>query len=274
MRDTDLRTNLAGAAATITPPENRGRRHFFLFPGLLVIGCLTALSVYSYRVNREPEAGLEGYLRGAISCCTAHQLERFFDSRSLAALSQMFRNPVDEPYWENAVLAVGVLAPYSDELAKRLLEFVYTPDVFDAWEWSANRVPVRPARVRDLREVDISEGLVAAKMHGLVACGNLLGRARGKIQAPGPLEALIAGTEPDFWQQRILWKSSPHFASDDERNTALAGEAVKALAASHLPSAQLRLAYMRDVVRPREPLLRESLEQALCGQSSSCGAGR
>lgn len=256
------------------PAGDNGRSHVAYVLGTVVIGFITVAGLYSYRASHEPEAALAAYLRGTISCCTARQLEPFAaNPESPAILIQILSNPVDEPYWDNAVLALGVVAPYSDDLATRLLEFVDTPGVF-----AAVGKPVRQsnaAKGRIVADAEISEGLFAAKMHALVACGNLIGRAGGETKDSASLDTLIAGTDPAFWQGRIQWRSIPHFASDEERNAALAGEAVKALAASHLPQAEKRLLYLRDTVRPTQPLLRESLEQALCDKgSASCAAAQ
>jgi hypothetical protein len=240
--------------STVAPAGNRGRANFSNTIGLVAIGCVVVVGLYSYRGNHEPEPGLATYLRGAISCCTAHQLEPFANPESPAILSQILANPIDEPYWPNAVLALGILAPYSDDLAARLLDFVDTPNVFPA-------AAGKPVKL--VFQAEISEGLVTAKMHALVACGNLLSRAPGKTDSPA-LDTLINGTDPAFWQGRIQWRSTPHFADDEERNTTLAGEAVKALAASHLPAAKQRLVYLRDTLRPQQALLRESLDRALC----------
>jgi hypothetical protein len=81
---------------------------------------------------------------------------------------------------------------------------------------------------------------------------------------------LREATDPEFWQKHVQWKSAPHFADDAERNSALAGEAVKALALSGFPDADAWLHHMRDVVNPQEPLLKESLEEALCIENPSC----
>jgi|HubBroStandDraft_1064217.scaffolds.fasta_scaffold01623_13 hypothetical protein len=275
----DATTGPADVGSVITRTRKSGRGSLVLC-SVAGIACFAAAGVYSSKDVRA-QGNLQNYLRGAISCCTARQLAPFaHDPRAPETLIRMLDTPVDEPYWENTVLALGVLAPYREDLAEHFVEFAYTPDAFGAtWGWSGNHVPVRNGGRVSVRisasdwNVVISEGLFAAKMRGLVACGNLLNhlsRADSKAAAPASLTTLREATDPAFWQTHVRWKSVPHFADDTERNCALAGEAVKALAFSGFPEAEAWLNHMRDVVNPRDPVLKESLEEALCIENPSC----
>jgi hypothetical protein len=268
-----------GTAATLPAVVHRKMpgKAFLILLSLLILLLMSAGIGLVAGVPRS----LPKYLRGAVSCCTARQLAPFADDPgSLAALTKMLNNTTDQPYWENAVLALGVLAPYTENLAEHFLEFVSTPDEFDAnWEWSGDRVPVRRGHRGTMsasaRDVPISEGLFAAKMRGLVACGNLLNRlSRTDNKAavpPASLERLIERTDPEFWQENVRWRSAPHFADDQERNSALAGEAIKALAISGFPAAETALHQIRDTASPKDPLISQSLNHALlCIQNHSC----
>jgi hypothetical protein len=187
----------------------------------------------------------------------------------------MLKNPADEPYWRNDIAAIGILAQYSDKLATDLLLFVSTPDGPEKFGAPFRSIVLGVSAKGGLsRDIPISESLVEAKVQGLVACGYLLSHMAEKSSVqPSALQTLMEGTAPDFWRGRIQWKSDPHFAGDDERNTALAGEAVRALAVSRLPEARDYLLYLRDTVRPQNTLLRESLEEALCYDSEEiCSA--
>jgi len=169
---------------------------------------------------------IQKQLRDLSTCCPIEEFKPFVGQPAATrAVEAMLTDHADAAHWSKAILALGVVAPYNDETVDGLWDFLSSAGCFKSGRRGQSGVSVSSFQGTAL----IEDKLARAKIEVPVAIGSLLFRStRPTVE----VRKLIAGSDPQYWNDKIRWSGQSLFGSNEERNLFLASQCVRGLSFS------------------------------------------
>jgi len=230
-------TDFGTAATVFASPSLFG--HAQRAARICVVPLLSALLIWgaaSPAKKADTASVIQTLVRNSTTCCSEENFHAFAgQANAVKGIEDMLKEQTDQAHWPKAILALGIVAPYSSETVHRLWSFMRSDGSFAAclgtelpwWHYKS----VAPSDGTSV----IEDNLARTKFEVPVAVGSLLARSTGQTEGLGEL---IAGSDPKHWQGQIHWSGVPLFGSDEERNLLLATQCLKGLLLSHQRAAK------------------------------------
>jgi hypothetical protein len=206
--------------------------------GVLLLWAFTAGQTHG-------KSSIAHVVKNASDCCSWAELSSYVgDASAVNTLMTMLRERADDAHWSKAILALGLIAPYSENMAVKLMGFLEAGSSFEQC-MNERSVPAPSGVQTTIAVTPIESELAEAKVQVPLAVGHLLSHSKEKNRSQ-VVETLQKGTDPAYWRGRIRWTNEELFATQEELSLVLATQCIKGLAHSNLREAKEFLRALRS----------------------------